>query len=215
MINLTSVGRPAMAELKDVLRGIQQGRRKPTATEFETMFGLLDALDTSTERIEKEMKGMLEFGKGVVFTFERVLVNTFLTDMIDTVKARRKPPVVFKYELCPELAEHLCSIDRHQLSNCIFHVVKNAIEEDAKTIIIATSVETTPEGQFVEISVANDGNPIPQEYLTKIFDLSFTTKKKGNGIGLAQVRRIMDAHGGHIDVRSKSGATAFRLFLPL
>lgn len=215
MINVTSVQRPSVTELRDILESIREGHRKPTIEEFELLFGLLDALDESTSRIESSMKGMLEFGKGAVFNFEKILVNAFLTDLIEAIEARGRFDVKFKKELCPELFDRLCSIDRHQLSDCIFHVIKNAVEENAGTVTVATSVETRPEGQFIEISVANDGNAIPQEYLVKIFDLSFTTKKKGNGIGLAQVLRIIDAHGGHVDVRSKSGSTAFRLFLPL
>jgi signal transduction histidine kinase len=215
MINLTSVCPAVVEEMLIIVRSIQAEERTPAETEFEAIFGLLGALSESAVRIEKTMKGMLEFGKGVIFTFENLLVNIFLIDLIETIKARGRFNVNFTYELCPELSEQLCSIDRHQLSDCLFHLIKNAVEENAQTITIATSVETAPEGQFVEISVANDGNPIPQEYLTKIFNLSFTTKQKGNGIGLAQVRRIIEAHGGHIDVRSKSGSTAFRLYLPL
>lgn len=215
MINVTSVFRPAICEVMDMLKYIRQGDRKPSAEEFDNLNKILEMADESAVRIESITKSMLAIGKGAVFKFEKILINEFLIDLIETIKARKRFTISFKYELCPELSQQLCRIDRHQLSDCIFHLAKNAVEENAGTVTVGTSIETAPEGQFVEVSVANDGNPIPPQHLAKIFNLSFTTKKKGNGIGLAQVKRIIEAHGGHIDVRSKSCSTAFRLFLPL
>lgn len=215
MINLTTVGAPAVEEMQIIMRGVQGEKRLPTELEFETIFGLLNAISDSTTRIEKTMKGMLAFGKGVIFDFKKLPVNVFMFNLMEGAKALSGDLVSLQYEFCPKLSEKWCSIDKEQLADCMFHLIKNAVESKAKTIIIATSVETTPKGQFIEISVANDGIPIPEEFLAKIFDLSFTTKKKGNGIGLAQVHRIIEAHGGHIDVSSKCESTAFRLYLPL
>lgn len=215
MINLTSVCPSSVEEMRVMITNIEAEKRMPTKDEFDALYGLLDALGEITGRIEKTMKGMLEFGKGVIFTFEKMPINIFMFDQREKIEALGRNLVTFKYEFCSKLSQQWCLIDRDQLSDCILHLVKNAVEGKAKTITIATSVETTPEGQFIEISVANDGHPIPKEHLAKIFDLSFTTKKKGNGIGLAQVRRIIEAHKGHIDVRSKSGSTEFRLSLPV
>lgn len=215
MINLTAVHKPTVDEMRMMLEKIQVEGRVPTAEEFKALMGLLEVLEESSDRIEKTMKGMLAFGKGVIFTFEKMPINVFLFDLMEKAKAIGGDSVSFRYEFCPKLSEKWCSIDRDQLSDCMFNLIKNAAEGGARSVTIATSVETTSKGQFIEISVANDGNAIPEEYLAKIFDLSFTTKKKGNGIGLAQVQRIIEAHGGHIDVNSKCESTEFRLFLPL
>jgi signal transduction histidine kinase len=67
----------------------------------------------------------------------------------------------------------------------------------------------------VEVRVEDTGVGIPPENLEKIFDLYFTTKHHGTGIGLSMVYRIIQLHDGEIEVRSTPGrGTTFRVLLP-
>jgi signal transduction histidine kinase len=67
----------------------------------------------------------------------------------------------------------------------------------------------------VEIDVEDTGVGIPPEHLQKIFDLYFTTKEKGTGVGLSMVYRIVQLHDGEVEVQSTPGhGTRFRLVLP-
>jgi signal transduction histidine kinase len=67
----------------------------------------------------------------------------------------------------------------------------------------------------VEIDVEDTGVGIPPENLQKIFDLYFTTKEKGSGIGLSMVYRIVQLHDGEVEVESTPGrGTRFRLVFP-
>jgi two-component system, sporulation sensor kinase E len=64
--------------------------------------------------------------------------------------------------------------------------------------------------------VADTGGGIPQEQINRIFEPFYTTKKKGTGLGLMIVQRIIRAHGGRIEVESEVGrGTTFRIWLPL
>jgi len=64
--------------------------------------------------------------------------------------------------------------------------------------------------------VSDTGSGIPQNVLPRIFDEGFTTKSNGTGIGLPTVKRIVEAHGGTIEVDSQIGrGTTFRLLFPL
>ncbi|MGE0393908.1 MAG: ATP-binding protein, partial [Vicinamibacterales bacterium] len=66
-----------------------------------------------------------------------------------------------------------------------------------------------------EIRVADTGVGISQEHLGRIFDLYFTTKEQGTGLGLSMVYRIVQMHDGEIDVESTPGrGTTFRVLLP-
>ena len=68
----------------------------------------------------------------------------------------------------------------------------------------------------VEISVTDEGMGIPDELQTRIFDLYFTTKEEGSGIGLAVVQQIVQLHGGRIRLRSAQGeGTQVTLELPV
>ena len=62
----------------------------------------------------------------------------------------------------------------------------------------------------------DQGRGIPPEIRDKIFNLFFTTRKEGSGIGLAMSYRVMQLHGGALSFESKLGAgTVFRMILPI
>ena len=71
---------------------------------------------------------------------------------------------------------------------------------------------------YVAVTITNNGPPIPAEIQEKIFQPSFTTKKKGLdfglGLGLSIVRRIVDSYGGTIELHSTDGNTSFTINLP-
>src|SRR6201999_2235839 len=78
------------------------------------------------------------------------------------------------------------------------------------------SVSLREENRSAVISIRDEGEGIPSDILQKIFDLYFTTRKDGSGIGLAMTYRIMQLHHGQIDVESEPGkGTTFQLRVPL
>ncbi len=115
--------------------------------------------------------------------------------------------------------------DLCQLSQVISNLVINADEAMPSGGTIRVSgrnleigmprPESLPEGRFVEISVEDEGFGIDEEHLQRVFDPYFTTKKKGNGLGLATSYSIVRHHDGLISVNSKRGhGSTFRMFLP-
>ena len=93
---------------------------------------------------------------------------------------------------------------------------------DAGLVFIGPSPEAVTEmgdktaaRRRVEIDVEDTGVGIPPEDLSRIFDLYFTTKETGTGIGLSMVYRIVQLHDGEVEVQSTPGAgTRFRLVFP-
>lgn len=80
------------------------------------------------------------------------------------------------------------------------------------------TISTTAEGDFVHITIADNGCGIPEENLEKMFDPFFTTKDvgRGTGQGLSIARSMIDRHAGHIDVKSQIGVgSQFTLRLPM
>jgi signal transduction histidine kinase len=68
----------------------------------------------------------------------------------------------------------------------------------------------------VEVVISDSGPGIPDDHLPRIFEPFFTTKATGTGLGLAVVRRIMEGHGGDVQVESRPGeGTRVRLRFPL
>jgi signal transduction histidine kinase len=69
---------------------------------------------------------------------------------------------------------------------------------------------------WVRIDIGDTGPGIPPEILDKIFTPFYTTKARGTGLGLAVVKKVMDRHGGRVDVTTEAGrGSVFHLFLPL
>lgn len=115
--------------------------------------------------------------------------------------------------------------DKGQINQVIHNIAINAAEASTGGGVITVSAENAivgpdsglplKEGKFVKISIEDHGCGIAQENLGRIFDPYFTTKFKGNGLGLASAYSIVKKHGGHISVHSKVGiGTTFDIYLP-
>jgi signal transduction histidine kinase len=105
-------------------------------------------------------------------------------------------------------------IDADQMQQVLVNLVKNAIQAMTKGGTLTLQTGEGPDGVWV--SVADTGGGIPQEQINRIFEPFYTTKKKGSGLGLMIVQRIVRAHGGRIELESQVGrGTTFRIWLPL
>jgi two-component system, sporulation sensor kinase E len=105
-------------------------------------------------------------------------------------------------------------IDPTQIQQVLVNLIKNALQAMTKG---GTLTLQTGEGTLgVWVSVGDTGGGIPQEQINRIFEPFYTTKKKGTGLGLMIVQRIVRAHGGRIELESQVGrGTTFRIWLPL
>ncbi|HVU28131.1 MAG TPA: ATP-binding protein, partial [Verrucomicrobiae bacterium] len=105
-------------------------------------------------------------------------------------------------------------IDATQIQQVLVNLVKNAAQAMTKngTLIL----QTGENADGVWVSVSDTGGGIPQEQINRIFEPFYTTKKKGTGLGLMIVQRIVRAHNGRIELESNVGkGTTFRVWLPL
>jgi PAS domain S-box-containing protein len=105
-------------------------------------------------------------------------------------------------------------VDATQLQQVLVNLVKNASQ--AMTTGGTLTLQTGETSDGVWVSVTDTGGGIPQEQINRIFEPFYTTKKKGSGLGLMVVQRIIRAHNGRIELESNVGkGTTFRIWLPL
>ena len=105
-------------------------------------------------------------------------------------------------------------IDPVQIQQVLVNLIKNAMQAMTKDGTL--TLQTGEGSDGVWVSVADTGGGIPQEQINRIFEPFYTTKKKGTGLGLMIVQRIIRAHGGRIELESQVGrGTTFRIWLPL
>ncbi|GAH75389.1 unnamed protein product, partial [marine sediment metagenome] len=104
--------------------------------------------------------------------------------------------------------------DPDRMHQVVFNLINNAAESMPEGGEL--KVETSLDGEWVRIAVSDAGRGIPEKLLNKLFEPFFTTKAGGTGLGLAVSRKIVEDHGGQIDVETRPGEGAtFAVSLPL
>jgi signal transduction histidine kinase len=111
--------------------------------------------------------------------------------------------------------------DQHQLTQVFTNLLINAYEamDGRGHVTVSASRVRLEDGgdgrDAVQVEFADDGPGMPQEVAEKVFAPFFTTKPQGSGLGLAVVRKIIDAHDGRIDLTTAAGrGTTIRVTLP-
>jgi signal transduction histidine kinase len=105
--------------------------------------------------------------------------------------------------------------DRYLLERAALNLVSNAVEASPRGGEVRIEVEAL--GEEVSLAVVDRGTGIPPERLPRIFDAFASTKRTGAhvGLGLPNVKRIVEAHGGRVTAESRPGAgSTFRILLP-
>jgi two-component system, cell cycle sensor histidine kinase and response regulator CckA len=120
----------------------------------------------------------------------------------------------------------LVSVDRGQMLQVFQNLIINALQalpiHGGRILLKAVAASVAegadaalPAGEYVEISVSDNGSGIPPEVRERMFEPFFTTKKNGTGLGLPTVRNIVLRHGGEVRVQSEPGeGTRFIILLP-
>jgi len=130
------------------------------------------------------------------------------------------------YSFAPDL--RLIDVDQSQIGQAVHSVVMNAreamqaggiIKVNAVNAALIDEIPTLKERNYVKISIADQGNGIPEKQFEKIFDPYYSTKEmgsqKGMGLGLSICRSIIRKHGGEVIVESQiCVGTTLHLYLP-
>lgn len=141
------------------------------------------------------------------------ILNEVIRETVDLLRPEiENRGITIQEQLSRQLAE--APLDRGQIKQVLVNLIKNAIQAMTKGGVL--TLETGQSTEAVWLSVRDTGGGIPQDQLNRIFEPFFTTKKKGSGLGLMIVQRIVRDHGGRIELESRvNEGTTFRVWLPL
>jgi signal transduction histidine kinase len=166
------------------------------------------ALRDEIERLDRVIDALLRFMRPEELKPASVPLNTLLAEVAGAV---RKPDIRLEYDLDSSVLA--ITADRALLAEALRNIAANAVEAMPQGGRLSISTHHLPEG-FVEIRVTDEGAGI--EDTSQIFNLYYTTKKGGSGLGLPLALRAIDLHHGTIQVDSQPGAgTTVRIRLPM
>jgi signal transduction histidine kinase len=107
--------------------------------------------------------------------------------------------------------------DLDQLTQVLLNVLLNAIQfsRPKSRVRVRREEQVLPHGHYQVISILDEGPGIAPDQLERIFDPFFTSRADGTGLGLSIASRLMDEHGGYIDVANRpEGGARIQLYLP-
>jgi signal transduction histidine kinase len=176
---------------------------------------VLEILQEEADRIDRIVKNMLDLSRPQKLLVRSESMSAILTGARQQVEHRASAAGV---ELCVDVSPDLPMLADFGLFNqALVNLMLNAIEAAPRGghVRVCGSIERTRSGGAARVDIFDDGAGISPEDQTKIFQPFFTTKATGTGLGLALVRRVVEAHGGEIRVESSVGeGTHFTVVLP-
>jgi signal transduction histidine kinase len=178
----------------------------------EELTGEIDILSNEVRRLDRVVKTFLDFSRPVDVKLAEVDLVAIAREVADltTPQARLAGIQVWFEE---SAAEAPIRGDADLLKQAILNLVLNAIEAMKNGGNLWLRV--TREANIVVLNVSDDGPGIPAEARDKVFQLYFTTKSRGSGIGLAMTYKAVQLHNGTISFTTEMGrGTAFQMQFP-
>lgn len=172
----------------------------------------MDIIDTEIRRLDRVVQTLVDFTRPRDLHLEEVDLRRLMEEVAQLA--------------APDAEQHGVTIDRQMPEQRLSIKVDVDLMKQALLNVVINGVQAMPQGGLLTISarrensaivaeIRDEGGGIPQDMHDKIFELYFTTKKDGSGIGLAQTYQILQWHYGSVDFESNEGSgTVFRFHIP-
>lgn len=158
---------------------------------------LLQATLRETDRLKNLINELLLYSRPSKLNITEINLD-ILTEKIKNFAATLKNNIILNLSLQPEA---IIKADLDKLSQVFLNFIDNSISAGCKKIDITSEKRD----YSVAIKVQDDGIGMKNETLNRIFDPFFTTKKEGTGLGLSICKKIIEDHGGTIEIKSVLG----------
>ncbi len=203
-VRLEKLAAALIHRFNNVLMGIQPHVEviKRASKDNDRVLGSVAQIETALRRAKAMMSEVRALAHPLDFDLEPVGVDGWFESLRQDVQPfTAQNPIDLTFDAEPGL---VVAANREQLTRAVVSLVANAAEAMPQGGTILVTARAVPVG--IQIAVADNGEGIAPEAMTRIFEPLFTTKRNASGLGLAHVRQIVDAHGGTIDLESNVGA---------
>ena len=195
--------------MKGKLAKLSRDGNSATASALEHV----NVIGTEIRRLDQVVQGFLKFTRPEDLHLGPVPVDKLLAEIAQVVQPDAAGNRVRVQVYCPPDVPDVQG-DSGSLRQALLNLALNACQAMTGGGTLRLSARGVSRRR-VEIAVEDTGSGIAPEHLQKIFDLYFTTKPEGSGIGLSMVYRTVQLHDGEIEVQSTPGTgTRFRILLP-
>jgi signal transduction histidine kinase len=173
----------------------------------------LDVIQNEIQRLDRVVQTLVDFSRPVELRLQDQDLRSVVSSVLTLASAELETRDVQVQILLPDRPV-IVKIDSDLIRQALLNVVLNGGQAMANGGVLR--VRLLEDARWAILSVQDEGEGIPDEIRSKIFNLYFTTKKDGSGIGLAMTYRIIQLHNGQLDVESRLGkGTTFTLRIPV
>lgn len=169
-------------------------------------------------RLETMLNDLLSYGKPLTLDIRPITFSELVEETLIAVAQEKKNKGVV-VEINNELGDTPLGVDKELFTRALSNLVLNAIQwspNDGKVLVTAHFSSLASARDQVIIQVKDSGPGINEEKIGRLFQPFFTTRQGGTGLGLANVRKIIEYHGGMVAGENHPGGGAiFTILLPL
>ena len=182
---------------------------------LESLTNSANSISNATQNLETLLTELIDYSRPMSLEKNETNLEKTVLEVINLIKPsfeKNNINLSFKNQLNHKYKVLFDSTKVHQ---AVLNIVKNALEVSKPEDKVKIIVNYNKDDDSILIKISDEGPGISEEHRKKIFTPYFTTKKDGTGLGLAQARKIMEAHGGNLLISSTSEkGTTFVLSLP-
>jgi signal transduction histidine kinase len=187
--------------------------RSPERIETQDALQHVGIIESEIRRLDEVVQGFLKFSRPEDLRLQPVRVKDVFDEILPLIAPEAEKNNV-RVEVHADANAAWVNGDSAMLRQAFLNLAINACQAMPNGGTLRMSSSAAPRNR-VQVRFEDKGVGIPAEHLSKIFDLYFTTKDHGTGIGLSMVYRIVQLHDGEVEVESTKGrGTTFRVLLP-
>lgn len=173
----------------------------------------LEIIQSEIQRLDRVVQTLVDFSRPVELQLQDQDLRAIVSSVLMLASAELETRQI---KVVSDVPNHPVNvrIDADLIKQALLNVVINGAQ--AMSHGGELSVRLTEDPRTAILKIEDHGEGIPGEIRERIFDLYFTTKREGSGIGLAMTYRIVQLHHGHLDVESRLGkGSTFTLRIPV
>lgn len=174
-----------------------------------------EAIIGESDRLNRVVRDLLDFARPQEPEYQICSNLDIIDHALALVQADLQAKQITFTRHCDNKVSSL-KADPDLLAQALMNLFLNAVEAMDANGTLSVNCVYHENDQKIQVEIKDNGSGVAPEDLPKIFDPFFTGKKGGTGLGLALVHRIVENHGGSIDVHSQVGrGTTFTILLPI